>query len=113
MQSWAYSLLQHSFQHLTMLFYQKESKSCTDSLKHITFNLLYINSYKYYATTERQPMIDKLANKRFFSLKTPTKTEEARKYYQLIRILCSRCVMCFNTIIFLRNQIEKKTSIST
>ena len=70
LQSWAY--LGHN---LVMLFYQQESKSCTDSPKSITPDSLYIDAYNYYATTGKQPVVDKLAKKRFFSPKTPVKTD--------------------------------------
>ena len=84
---------QHGFQHLAMLFYQQESKSCTDSPKPITSDSLYIHAYKYYATTGRQPIVDKLARKRFFSPKTPIKTNQAQKNYPIIRIPCECCVV--------------------
>ena len=49
----------HGFQLLEMLFYQQELKSCTDSPKPITSDSLNIHAYKYYATTGRQPIVDK------------------------------------------------------
>ena len=45
-----YSLSQHGFQNLTMLFCQQESKSCTERLKPITSDPSYIHAYIYYTT---------------------------------------------------------------
>jgi len=61
-------------------------KSCTGSFKPITCDSLYIHAYKYYAATGRQPIVDKSARKRFFSLKRPVKTFHAQKKYPLTKI---------------------------
>jgi hypothetical protein len=63
-QSWVHLGHNMVFQHLAMLFYQQEWKSCTDNLNPTTSHSLYINAYKYDATTGRQSIVDKI-KKRF------------------------------------------------
>ena len=51
------------------------------SPKHIISDSLYINGSKYYATTGRQPIVDKLAKKGFFSPKTPVKADQTSTFF--------------------------------
>jgi len=92
-QSWS----KHGFQHLAMLFYQQKSISSADSLKPITSGSLYVYAHKYYATTGRQTIVDKLARQRIFSPKVPVKSDQAQNSYLSIRIPCECCVVYYST----------------
>ena len=95
LQSWAY--LGHN---LVMLFYQQESKSCTDNLKTVTCNLLYIQACKYHDSKGRRSTANKLARKRFFSPKTPTKIHQTQENF------------LFNPLIVVTNSSSKINFLS-
>ena len=79
---------------MAMHVHQQVSKSSKENLKCITCDSLCIHVYRSYAASRRQTMIDK-------SYFQPTKTNQTRKYYPLVRTQCKCCVVYY-VIIFSR-----------
>ena len=92
-------LAHRGFQNLAMLFYQQESKSCTDSLKPITSDLLCIHAYKFYAITGMQPIIDKLARKRFFCPKNVRQNIPSPEELSINQCQCSVRYLGYNFLV--------------